>query len=55
MWKMFFDGASRWEGERAGVLFVAPNDEYYIPFYYILQFDIDYTNNVCEYKALFLG
>jgi ribonuclease HI len=55
MWKMFFDGASSWEGAGAGVLFVAPNDEYYIPFSYRLQFDIDYTNNVCEYEALILG
>jgi ribonuclease HI len=31
------------------------NDEYYIPFSYRLQFDIDYTNNVCEYEALILG
>jgi len=55
MWKMFFDGASSWEGEGAGVLFVAPNDEYYIHFSYRLQFDIDYTNNVCEYEDLILG
>jgi len=55
MWKMYFDGASSWEGSRVGVLFVAPNDEYYIPFSYRLQFDIYYTNNVCEYKALILG
>jgi len=34
-----------------------PNDEYYIPFSYRLQFDFDYTNNVCEYEyeALILG
>jgi ribonuclease HI len=37
------------------VFFVAPNDEYYIPFYYRLKFDIDYMNNVCEYEALILG
>jgi hypothetical protein len=55
MWKMYFDGASSWEGAGVGVLFVAPNDEYYIPFSYRLQFDIDYTNNVCEYEALILG
>jgi hypothetical protein len=55
MWKMYFNGASSWEGARARVLFVAPNDEYYIPFSYILQFDIDYINNVCEYEALILG
>jgi ribonuclease HI len=55
MWKMYFDGASSWEGVGAGVLFVAPNDEYYITFSYRLKFHIDYTNNVCEYEALILG
>jgi hypothetical protein len=33
VWKMFFDGASSCEGERAGVLFVSPRDEYVIPFH----------------------
>jgi ribonuclease HI len=55
MWKMYFDGASSWEGAGAGVSFVAPNDEYYIPFPYRLQFDIDYKNNLFEYEALILG
>jgi ribonuclease HI len=55
VWKMYFDGASSWEGAGAGVLFVAPGDEFIIPFSYILQWDIDYTNNVCEYEALVLG
>jgi ribonuclease HI len=55
MWKMFFDGVSSWEGAGDGVLFVAPSDEYYIPFSYKLQWDIDYPNNVCEYEALILG
>ena len=54
-WKMYFDGAYSWEGSEVGVLYVAQNDEYYIPFSYRLQFDIDYTNNVCEYEALILG
>jgi hypothetical protein len=54
-WKMYFDGAYSWEGSGVGVLFVAQNDEYYIPFSYRLQFDIDCTNNVCEYEALILG
>jgi ribonuclease HI len=52
---MYFDGASSWEGAGAGVLFVAPGDEFIIPFSYRLQWDIDYTNNVCEYEALVLG
>jgi ribonuclease HI len=55
MWKMFFDGASSCEGAGAGVLFVAPGDEYVIPFSYRLQWEVDYTNNVCEYEALVLG
>jgi len=55
MWKMFFDGALSCEGAGTRVLFVAPGDEYVIPFSYRLQWDIDYTNNVCEYEALVLG
>jgi hypothetical protein len=35
-WKMYFDGAYSWEGSGVGVLFVAQNDEYYIPFSYRL-------------------
>jgi len=52
---MFFDGASSCEGTGAGVLFVTPENEFVIPFSYKLQWDIDYTNNVCEYEALVLG
>jgi ribonuclease HI len=52
---MFFDGASSWEGAGAGLLFVAPKDEFISPFSYWLQWDIDYTNNICEYEALILG
>jgi hypothetical protein len=37
MWKMFFDGASYWEGVGARLLFVAQIDEYYIPFSYRFQ------------------
>ena len=55
MWKIFFDGASSCEGARDGVSFVAPGDEYVIPFSYRLQCEIDYMNNVCEYEALVLG
>jgi hypothetical protein len=33
---MYFDGASSWEGARAGVLFVAPRDEFIIPLSYRL-------------------
>jgi ribonuclease HI len=52
---MFFDGASSCEGAGAGVLFVAPENEFVIPFSYRLQWDVDCTNNVCEYEALVLG
>jgi ribonuclease HI len=55
IWKMFFDGALSCEGEGTGVLFVAPKNDFVIPFSYRLQWDIDYTNNVCEYEALVLG
>jgi hypothetical protein len=37
VWKMYFDGAWSWEGAGVGVLFVAPNDEFIIPFSYILH------------------
>jgi hypothetical protein len=33
---MVFDGASSWEGAGDGVLFVAPGDEFIIPFSYKL-------------------
>ena len=52
---MFFDGSSSCEGAGAGVLFVAPRNEFVVPFSYMLQWDIDYRNNVCEYEALVLG
>jgi hypothetical protein len=54
-WKMFFDGASSCEGAGAGVLFIAPENEFVVPFSYRLQWDVDCTNNVCEYEALVLG
>jgi ribonuclease HI len=55
MWKMFFDGDSSCEGVGVGVIFVAPGDDYFIPLSYILQWEVDYTDNVCEYEALVLG
>jgi ribonuclease HI len=55
VWKIFFDGALSWEGAGAGVLFMAPRDEFIIPFSYRLQWDIEYNNNICEYEALVLG
>ena len=52
---MFFDGTWSCGGVGAGVLFIAPENEFVVPFSYRLQWDIDYTNNVCEYEALVLG
>ena len=55
IWKMFFDGALSGEGAGARVLFLAPEERFIVAFSYRLQWDIDYTNNVCEYEALVLG
>jgi ribonuclease HI len=52
---MYFDGTSSSEGAGAGILLVAPEGKFVVPFSYRLQWDIDYTNNVCEYEALVLG
>jgi hypothetical protein len=55
LWKMYFDGASSSEGAGAGILLIAPEGKFTVPFSYRLQWDIDYTNNVCEYEDLILG
>jgi ribonuclease HI len=55
VWKMYFDGASSFLGAGAGALLVAPDDQFVIPFSYRLQWNVDCTNNVCEYEALVLG
>jgi ribonuclease HI len=55
VWKMYFDGASSSEGVGVGVLLVAPGGKFVVPFSYRLQWDIYYTNNICEYEALILG
>jgi ribonuclease HI len=54
-WKMFFDGASSYHEAGAGVVLIAPDDQFMIPFSYRLQWFIYCTNNVCEYEALVLG
>jgi ribonuclease HI len=54
VWKIYFDGASSSEGAGAGVLLVAPGGKFVVPFSYRVQWDIDYTNNVCEYETLVL-
>jgi ribonuclease HI len=51
---MFFYGASSYLGARAGALLVAPNNQFVIHFSYRLQWNVDHTNNVCEYEALVL-
>jgi ribonuclease HI len=52
---MYFDGASSYLGVGAGALLMAPDDQFVIPFSYRLQWNVDCTNNVCEYEALVLG
>jgi ribonuclease HI len=52
---MYFDGTLSSEGVGAGVLLVAPECKFIVPFSYHLQWDIDHTNNVCEYEAIILG
>jgi ribonuclease HI len=54
MWKMYFDGASSWEGFKDGVLFVSPSRKT-LPYSFRLQFEMYSAINVCEYKALALG
>ena len=55
VWKMFFNGASSYFGAGVGALLVAPDNQFVIPFSYRLQWNVDHTNNVCEYEALVLG
>jgi hypothetical protein len=55
VWKMFFDGASSYFRAGAGALLVAPDNQFIIPFSYRLQWNVDCTNNTCEYEALVLG
>jgi hypothetical protein len=55
IWKKQIDGALSFEGPGEGVLFVAPEERFDVPFSYRLQWDIGYTNNVCEYEAFLLG
>jgi ribonuclease HI len=55
VWKMFFDNASSYFGAGAGAHLVAPDNQFVIPFSYRLQWNLNHTNNVCEYEALVLG
>jgi ribonuclease HI len=54
MWKMYFDGDSSWEGDGINILLISLSHKLF-PFYFRLQFEIDSSNNVCEYEALMLG
>ena len=54
MRKMYFDGASSWEGDRASILLISPSSKIF-PFSFRLQFETNSTNNACEYEALVLG
>jgi ribonuclease HI len=54
MWKMYFDGASSWEGVGASILLISPSRKMF-PFSFRMQFETNSTNNVCEYEALVLG
>jgi len=51
MWKIYFDGASSWEVDGAGIFLISPSRKLF-PFYFRLQFEIYSTNNACDYGAL---
>jgi hypothetical protein len=55
VWKMFFEDASLYFGARARALLMALDNKFLIPFSYRLQWNVDHTNNICEYEALVLG
>jgi ribonuclease HI len=48
-WTLFFDGSSRKQGARVGVLLLTPTGE---QFKYMVHLDVKATNNMAEYKAL---
>jgi hypothetical protein len=48
-WTLFFDGSSRKQGARVGVLLLTPTGE---QFKYMVHLDVKVTNNMAEYKAL---
>jgi hypothetical protein len=51
-WTLFFDGSSRKQGARAGVLLLTPEGE---QFKYMVHLDLKATNNMVEYEALVFG
>jgi ribonuclease HI len=54
MLKMYFYGASSWEGDGEGILLISLSGKLF-PFSFRLQFETNSMNNVCEYEALVLG
>jgi hypothetical protein len=60
-WKMFFDGAARQDGARAGVIFIGAGAGviFITPEGEVLPFSFSLTeccsNNMAEYQALILG
>lgn len=50
--KIYFSGACSWQGNRAGVVFIAPRCKI---FKYSFLLSYEYTNNVVEYEAFLLG
>jgi ribonuclease HI len=55
VWNMFFDNASSYFGAGARALLVAHDNQFVILFSYRLQWNVDHTNNVCEYVASVSG
>ncbi|GKF60873.1 reverse transcriptase domain-containing protein, partial [Tanacetum coccineum] len=51
-WKLFIDGASSFDGSRAGLILVSPKGKEYT---YALRFEFKTTNNEAEYEALLAG
>ena len=49
---MFFDGAARWEGVGAGVVFVSPQRQILL---YLFSLSELCSNNVAEYQALIIS
>jgi hypothetical protein len=55
IWEMCFDGASSLKGAWVGIMFISPLGTKENCFSYRLEFEIDASNNVCEYEALVIG
>ncbi|GJZ47906.1 reverse transcriptase domain-containing protein [Tanacetum coccineum] len=51
-WKLFTDGASSFDGSRAGLMLVSPEGKEYT---YALRFEFETTNNEAKYEALLAG